>query len=346
MRNSLYVKDDDFLLSYMYGNFITLTNISKDNLDRIVKYRLEPLYISVHSFDKKIREYIFGNKKTMCALENLKFLDEKGIKTHIQIVLCPGINDGKYLEDTLLKLITGYNNILSIGIVPVGITKYNKNKNLKPCTGKNAAEVIDSVCNFKIQNNLSNKVNNIFLSDEFYITGGIKFPAYEYYKNFYQIRNGIGKSIHFLKQVNDFIKNKNSAKLVINNKKNNILIITSEYGKVIIDNALNAIYGEAENHSLKTGSFLKVLDIRNRFLGGNIKVTGLLGGRDIESNLIKEDLEIYDKILIPDIIFNMNNVTIDEYKREDIEKIGKNIKIIPEDGFSFIKEINNECIRA
>ncbi|MEA2016519.1 MAG: DUF512 domain-containing protein, partial [Actinomycetota bacterium] len=126
LRSTLYVKDDDFLLSYMYGNFITLTNIGKKDLERIVRYRLEPLFVSVHSLDREVREVVFGNKKNMKGIENLKFLDKNGIKTNIQIVLCPGINDGNNMRNTLLNLITGYRNIMSIGIVPVGITKYNR----------------------------------------------------------------------------------------------------------------------------------------------------------------------------------------------------------------------------
>ncbi len=326
----------------MYSNFITLTNVKKEDLDNIVKYRLEPLYISVHSVNENIREIIFGNKKTMCGLENLKFLDENGIKTNIQIVLCPDINDSGSLENTLFALIKNYKNILSIGIVPVGITKYNSNQNLEPYHKKGAIEVINDINNFKESYKSLKKTDIIYLSDEFYILAGISFPGYEYYKNFYQIENGIGKSIHFLKQIKDFLKNDYISSRIlggIKNYKREILLVTSEYGKIVIENALGIVLKKLGDRGKEIVSFLKILKVVNKFLGGNIKITGLLSGRDIISNLKKENMHMYGKILIPNSIFNEENLTIDNYKKQDFEKIDRNIKIIPEDGFSFIREI-------
>ena len=127
LRSSLYLKDDDYLESFKHGNFITLTNLNKKDIENIIKYNLSPLYISFHSVDEKVRNLLFGNKNHKKSLNILKILDENKIKTHIQIVLCPGINDGSNLLNTLNFLTCNFKNILSIGIVPVGITKYNKN---------------------------------------------------------------------------------------------------------------------------------------------------------------------------------------------------------------------------
>jgi len=344
LRPSLYIKDDDYLLSYMYGNFITLTNVRKEDLDKIVKYKLEPLYISIHSMDEKIREVIFGNKKTMCGLENFEFLDKKGIKTNIQIVLCPGINDGRDLDNTLFTLINNYKNILSIGIVPVGITKYNKNNILKSYNKESSIALINDINSFKKFYMSLKKTSIIYLSDEFYVLGGIKFPQYKYYKKFYQIENGVGKSTYFLKQIKDFIKNHNivnyiSSNMNKSNKYKYTLLITSEYGKVVIENAINIILEKLGSAGKRISSYLKILKVVNKFLGGNIKITGLLSGKDIELNLKREDMRVYDKILIPDSIFNKENLTIDNYTKQDLEKISKKIKIIPENGSSFIKEI-------
>ncbi|MBC8387924.1 MAG: DUF512 domain-containing protein [Actinobacteria bacterium] len=341
LRPTLYIKDDDYLQSFINGNFITLTNIKEKDLNKIIKYDLYPLHISLHSFDIKVRNKIFQNKNSISGIKNLKFLDNNGIKTNIQIVLIPGINDRKDLENTLTKLTRHFNNIISIGIVPVGITKYNKCSELKTYNKIGASEIINFTNNFNKKYNS----DNIFLSDEFYIIAEKKFPDYNYYKDFFQINNGVGKYINFLNQIFKFFqvkKEKISINLTDNNNnpyKKGILIVTSEYGKYIITETLKIIGKKEKDFSLLVNSYLKVISIKNDFFGGNIKVTGLLSGIDIISNLKKIKITKYSKIIIPDCIFNNDNLTIDNYRKHEIERISNRIKIIPEDGLSFIKEI-------
>jgi len=328
----------------MYGNFITLTNIGNKELDKIVKYRLEPLFISVHSLDKNTREILFGTKKSMNGIDNLKFLDENGIKTNIQIVLCPGINDGKDLYRTLLELASDYKNILSIGIVPVGITKYNNNRNLKSYSRESAKEVINGIKKFKKDYGSLKGINNIYLSDEFYVMGEVTFPPYRQYKNFYQIENGVGKSVYFLRQVSDIVKENHNLYCSIafknkNDKKNRILLVTSEYGRDIIKTAIKIIFEELGDCVERRFLDIDIMEVKNNFFGGNIKITGILSGGDIESSLKKRDAGKYLRVLIPDSIFNEDNLSIDNYEKNDFKKMGKNVKIIPEDGLSFIKEI-------
>jgi len=341
LRPTLYIKDDDYLQSFVNGNFITLTNIREKDLNKIIKYNLYPLHISLHSFDIKVRNKIFQNKNSISGIKNLKILDNNGIKTNIQIVLCPGINDGKDLEKTLIKLNKNFNNIISIGMVPVGITKYNKCSELKPYNKISASEIINFTNNFNKKYNS----DNIFLSDEFYIIAEKKFPDYNYYKDFFQINNGVGKYIKFLNQIFKFFQVK-KKKISINSIDNNndpfkkcILIITSEYGKYVITETLKIIGKKEKDFNLPANSNLKVIGIKNNFFGGNIKVTGLLSGIDIISNLDKIKITKYSKIIIPDCIFNNDNLTIDNYRKHEIERISNRIKIIPEDGLSFVKEI-------
>ncbi len=322
----------------MYGNFITLTNILNGDLNKIIKYRLEPLYISVHSLNENVRSKIFGNKKNINGVRNLKILDGNNIKSNVQIVLCPGINDGQDFTDTLTLLLKNFRNIISIGIVPVGITGFNKNDNLKSFTAKGALEIINTVNNFKKEYKKSKEADKIYLSDEFYILAGINFPRYKHYGNFYQIKNGIGKSAEFLRQVNIHLKYNNVPERL---KKNeiNILIVTSEYGKIAIGYALRNIVNNLKGTGKEIISNIKVLEIKNKFFSGNIKVTGLLTGRDIISGLNKEDMYRYEKVIIPDSIFNRDNFTIDNYSQKDIKNISCKIKIISEEGSSFIKEL-------
>jgi putative radical SAM enzyme (TIGR03279 family) len=336
LRPSLYIKDDDYALSYMYGNFVTLTNVYGDDLNKIIKYKLEPLNVSVHSMDSNIRSIIFDNKKSKKGTDNLKVLDRNGIDTNIQIVLCPGINDGKYLSDTLFLLLSEFDHIRSIGIVPVGLTKFNTDKRLKPCSSKFAQYTIGAVNQFKLKNKTLEAEEKIYLSDEFYILADTRLPAYSYYGDFCQIKNGIGKSTDFLKQVDDYIGYNNINHEIL---RKEVLVVTSEYGKIVLENALNLI-GENLN---KTGCgevlHINVLEIKNNFFGGNVKVTGLLTGRDIISQLRKEGMESYEKIIIPDSIFNDDDITIDGYSKNDFIGVSSKIKIISEEGSIFIKEL-------
>ena len=332
------MKDDDYMLSYMYGNFITLTNISRDDLNKIIKYHLDPLYVSVHSMDNAVRSLIFGSKKSRKGIDNLKILDYNGIETNIQIVLCPGINDGKELSHTLFILLNDFSNIRSIGIVPVGITKFNKDNNLNTCTGKDTSDVIRIIDEIKKTNRKSKEAERIYLSDEFYITAGMKFPAYEHYGDFYQIKNGIGKSTDFLKQVENYIRNNYITDAIYNK---NILIVTSEYGKAVIKNALEMIKINLSSMGRSKKLPIKILVIKNEFFGGNVKAAGLLTGSDIISQLKRENIGIYEKIILPDSIFNDNNLTLDNYSKINIKSVDRKVKIISEEGISFIKELTS-----
>lgn len=320
----------------MYGNFVTLTNISGDDLNKIIRYKLGPLNVSVHSIDSNVRSMIFGSKKSEKGIDNLKVIDRQGIETNIQIVLCPGINDGKYLIDTLYLLLTEYDHIRSIGIVPVGLSKFNTERGLKPCSHKYTEYIIRSINKFKIKYKSLKADGKIYLSDEFYILAGVEFPNHTHYGDFCQIKNGIGKSTDFLRQVEDYIECRGIGHDICHKK---ILVVTSEYGKIVIENALKLIRKKLTGTRCIDGLTIKVLEVKNDFFGGNIKVSGLLTGRDIISVLKKESLNLYEKMIIPDSIFNDDDLTIDDYSKEDLRSIDGRIKIISEEGNSFIKEL-------
>ncbi len=338
LRSTLYIKDDDYLQSYQHGNFITLTNLNSKDIEKIIRYRIEPLHISLHSFDEKIRNKLFGNTYNMRAIDNLINLDKNKIKTNIQIVLCPGINDGKDIRKTISRLISDFKNILSVGIVPVGITKYNKINDLVGFDKKSSLALINSIKNLKSDKKSYRNCKKIFLSDEFYILAGLDFPEYNSYGRFYQIQNGIGKSVDFLKQsVNWFEKSKTTGNHL---KRGNILIITSEYGEVVLKKSLNLVKDKLKSLENRYNvANVKIMAVKNDMLGGNVKVTGLLTGEDIIKSLRKENLEKFYKILIPECIFNSEGVTLDDISRNKMKSFNRKIKIIKEDGFSFIKEV-------
>jgi putative radical SAM enzyme (TIGR03279 family) len=339
LRKTLYIKDDDFIQSYSSGNFITLTNLKKNEIDKIIKFRLEPLHVSVHSFDIKIRNKIFGNSENQQAVGFLYDLDRNKIKTNIQIVLCPGLNDGNDLDNTLLRLINDFNYIQSIGIVPVGITKFNKKEELKPFNKKKSMELINQLEDFKNKYKKNKKIKKIFLSDEFYILANYPFPVYDSYGRFYQIQNGIGKSANFLVEIEKFLSKPKNEELFHYRTVDNILVVTSVYGKQVLCDAVKIIKEKFLNKGLVFRNKIELMAIKNEFLGGNVKITGLLSGVDIIFSLQRKNLKKYDKVLIPENIFNSEGFTLDNYKKKDIEKNDKKIKFICENGESFVKEV-------
>lgn len=359
LRKTLYVKDDDYIESYTNGNFITLTNLEIKDIQKIIKFKIEPLYISIHSFDKKIREILFNFKNSENNEKSLKFfkiLDDNRIRTNIQIVLCPGINDGIDLKNTLDILIKNYKNILSIGIVPVGITKFNKSNLLVPYDKVRSLELIKFIENFKKENKKNKNIKKIFLSDEFYILAGKSFPLYSSYGKFLQIQNGIGKVANFLNEVESELKKINISKelekinkidLTVGKCKNfkKYLIITSEYGfhpiKLAIDKVIK-LFNQFNISFLNNINFeknIEILPVKNNFFGGNVKVTALLTAVDIVNTLKKTKLNLYDKIFIPSCILNYDTLTLDGYKKDFFIKLSSNIKIIPEDGHSFVNNV-------
>ena len=323
----------------MHGNFVTLTNISERDIDKIIKYRLEPLYVSVHTLDPDLRNIIFRNKDHWKGLVNLKRLDDANIGTNIQIVLVSDLNDGKNLIDTLEGLLRDFKNIISIGIVPAGITKYNKQKTLKPFTLSMVNNTIEIVDKFNRDHYGPVGKKMVFLSDEFYIMSGLDLPLYESYGGFNQIENGIGKTTDFFYGIQNSTKGlmANINSFPANGQKS--LLVSSEYGTVVLKKALELILknSSSNNPFKKIVSSIEILTVYNSFLGGNVKVTGLLSGYDIISSLKKTDTSKYDNIFIPDSIFNIDGFSIDNLSRDNIMETCNNISLVDEGSESFIK---------
>ena len=338
LRPTLYIRDDDYLESYTKGNFITLTNISKKDLEKIIRFRIEPLHVSIHSFDISIRKIIFGNKENLSAIDIFYKLDENGIRTNIQIVLCPGINDGADLENTIKILTAHFKNVLSIGIVPVGITKYNKNTLLKAYNNNASSKLIDFIDDFKQKHIKNSYAKKVYISDEFYLIAKRDFPVFKEYGRFLQIQNGIGKSVDFLRDLKKEAIKKNLRPLSqVRNREDiehkRILIITSEYGIEVLKKAQSILKEFQEYQNIC--DYIDLIAVKNTFFGGNVKVTGLLAGNDIITKINLLDLKKYERILIPDIIFNKNGLTIDDLKMDDFKKVSENIFSVKDCGKAF-----------
>ncbi len=203
MRRALYFKDEDYRFSFLYGHYVTLTTLKKEELERIVEQKLSPLFISVHATEEKTRKLLLGIKREDHLLEKIDFLVAGGIELHAQIVLCPGINDGKIFDQTVNDLKKFYPGVKSIAIVPVGLTRHRDNLfSLRLHSKFELREMI--IYTNKFRNKLKKELGNsyIYLSDEFYIKAEENIPDADYYDDFYQIENGVGEFRHMIDEFN------------------------------------------------------------------------------------------------------------------------------------------------
>jgi len=314
LRDTLNMKDDDYRFSFLQGSYITLTNLSKSDFERIVKYNLSPINISVHTTDPELRKYMMKNPKASNILEDLDFLKNNGINFNTQLVLCPGINDEEKLNESIKDLSKFYPNILSLAVVPVGLTKY-KNDNLRTYSKEEAQRVIKQIK--KWQNTLKDKYNENFLyaSDEFYLLTNNKIPNYSHYNDFPQLENGVGLTRLFREEYKNI---KDSYLEILNNEdinKKSYTIITSVLGKKAIKPVIEDINQKQDNIKIE------IEVVKNKFFGESVTVTGLLTAEDIEKKLKKIDSE---NIILPGVILNDNNKFIDEVNIKEFKnKINK-----------------------
>jgi len=327
LRKSLYVKDEDYRASFLYGNYITLTNLKNEDYNRIKKLFLSPLYISVHATDTEVRNQLLGNYEAPPILIELKKLAKNKIRMHTQIVLCPGINDGDVLEKTILDLYKFYPYVSSIAVVPVGLTKYHKN-NLKPVTKSKAEEVINLVEAFQKRFKKKHGIAIVYLADEFYIKAQKNFPQSSIYDDFPQIENGVGMVPLFIKEA----KKINIPQFKI---KKRLVAFTGESFFPYLKQFIEKLQ--------KKDIPIDLIPIKNNLFGESVTVTGLLAGEDIIKGLAS-NVEKDDIVLIPDVIMkDTDNRFLDDLTPSDIEKIlqVKTVKIgtQPSDLIEFISTI-------
>lgn len=331
MRDSVYVKDDDYRLSLLYGNFITLTNMNDADINRIIEDRISPLYVSLHATNPSLRAMMLGRKKPDKTLKYLKALSDAEIEIHIQVVLCPGLNDGAELEKTIKDLAEGYDGVSSVGIVPVGLTAYREGLYpLRSFSKKEIIRLINRAGTWHKRFEKEKGVAWVYLADEFYIGGGRELPPAEHYGDFPQIENGIGLSRLFIDEVADGLKRRCKAK-----DKGKIGVVTGElFARILRD--------VSEDVRKTTGLSIDVIGIKNKFFGGKVNVTGLLIGSDIIKGVrkwIKNNSRL-DTLIVPDVVLNTDDVTLDDYSLEMMEdELGIKIKVANSTGNGFIEAI-------
>lgn len=324
MRKSLYVKDDDYRQSFMTGNFVTLTNVTDSDIDRIIRLNLSPLYVSVQAMDGEVRKKLLNNRFAGDIKEKLKKLTQNGIKIDTQIVLVPSLNDGAVLENSLNELYKLRPNLKSVAVVPCGITKYRQGLyKIADITSGYARCVIEQVRNF------NKKVGENFalLADEFYFKAGLEVESYEHYGDFSQIGNGVGGTREFL---NDF-----NLSLQKTSNKGSFLLVTGKSAGEFIDGCAKKACEYIKGITVKT------VAVENKFFGETVNCTGLLTAGDILFQ-ISNELDGVDYIVLPDVCLKqdedvfLDDITLLEFKN----KINKPIVITDGSGQSFFDALS------
>ncbi len=292
LRPSLYFKDDDLRLSFLTGNYVSLTNISDPELDRLIGYRLSPMNISVHATDPLLRTRMMRHAKAGDLLGRLRRIAASGIAVNAQIVLCPGLNDGEQLDRTINDLIDIGPSVLSIAVVPVGLTRYRQENGLyplRPLSAKDAADALAKIRSFQEKMLEARQTRLVYAADELYLKAGQPLPAAEEYEDFPQLENGVGMASLLVKGLADGLSDENrriaeplASAWPQNDQDNNppaaALIATGTLAAPLLEPFMPGL-------SAKGGLDVRVFPVINRFFGETVTVAGLLTGQDLSAQL-------------------------------------------------------------
>lgn len=282
MRESIYFKDDDSRLSFLHGNYITLTNLKREDIDRIIEMHISPVNISIHTTNPELRVKMMKNKRSGEVLEYIKVLADAGTKLRGQIVLCRGVNDGDELSRTLSDLTQYYPALDSVSVVPAGLTGYREGLYpLESFTPEECRQVISQVTAFgdECVKRFGERV--FYASDEFYVKGGLPLPEFDFWGEFTQIENGVGMISSFSHEFDVMLKTLNDEE---KNIYREVSVATGEASYGMMKELTDKLSTEVPNLSVK------LYKVKNGFFGGAVTVSGLLTGQDIVSSLKGEPL--------------------------------------------------------
>ena len=305
LRSALYIKDDDFRLSFLQGNFVTFTNIADNELERIIEQHISPLNMSLHASDHEVRRKLIGKFEAR-GLEVLDELLDEGIEIHAQIVLCPGLNDGKILEDTL-NYVKARPGITSLGIVPLGYTKFQKRFEGSYTDREAAQEIINLVEIFQKDSRNKDGITRYNLADEFYLWAHMDPPLAKLYDGYPQYYDGIGMYRSFIDDVLALKADKNS-------KLYSAFRLAKECGLQISFVSGTSFAPVLDKHLSDFG--LKSYGISNTFFGGNVDVAGLLVESDILDQL---PYRLYNELIcLPEVMFNFDGLTLEGMHKDEL----------------------------
>lgn len=327
MRESLYFKDDDERLSYLLGNYITLTNLTDEEAEKICRMRLSPVNVSVHTTDPDLRVKMLKNPHAGEALKYLAQFDQADIEMNFQLVLCPGVNDGKALEKSVNDLLA-YRNVCSVAVIPVGLTGHRKGLYpLRPFEKAEAEAVVDFTVSIaqKMFNERGNRI--IAAADEFYLIAQRPLPPPEFYEDYYQLENGVGMLTLLTDQ---FFGALEDTEPPVNAER--CLIVTGEAAYPTMTELVNAF-----NEKFLTRHAVRAA--KNNLFGGNVTVTGLLGGEDVANGA--GDVREFSTLLLCENMFkHQSDLFLDDISVRDLSNQLKiKIKVVHNDGAELVGQL-------
>jgi putative radical SAM enzyme (TIGR03279 family) len=356
MRRSLYLKDDDYRLSFLYGNFTTLTRFTEADLERVVTEQLGPLYVSIHATDPDLRARLLRNRRGATSLRWLSLLLDAGIEVHGQIVLCPGVNDGAALDDTLLGILDRFPRLASVGVVPLGVSAHNHEPDMRPHTRAEAERALDAVAAWQTRfvDALGRRL--VYASDELYLVAGRPFPPLAEYDGLPQHENGVGMARRFEAEMRaalagepidvpegsrgGFFASVDGApaagyraphtapeRVAVPQRDRSpartVALLTGEYGARVLEPLVPLLDGAGRG-------VVEVVPVPNRFFAGNIAVTGLLTGSDVDAVLASRPRG--ERYLLPDVVLS-NGRFLDGTTPESL---ARPVEVIETDGAALV----------
>src|SRR5829696_3622812 len=364
MRKSLSVKDDDYRLSFLYGNFTTLTRFTEADLERVITEQLSPLYVSIHATDPELRARLLRNRRGATSLRWLSALLDAGVEVHGQVVVCPGINDGDELDDTLLGVLDRFPGLASVGVVPLGVSDHTTEAEMRPHTRAEAERVVDIVEAWQTRYLAALGRRLVYASDEYYLLAQRPFPTLTDYDDLSQHENGIGMAAQFAEEVRAALAGDEAAEepgpvgtrtgffawvdgapatgyrasrlgadgasvqtpVRFRGVRSDTVILTGEYGAAVLQPL-------AQELAAAAGARVDVRPIPNRFFGGNIAVTGLLTGPDVARAL--DGIDPAARVLLPDVVLSNGRFLDDSTPAE----LPRAVEVVATDGASLVKAL-------
>ncbi|HXF49755.1 MAG TPA: DUF512 domain-containing protein [Verrucomicrobiae bacterium] len=310
LRRSLYIKDDDYRLSFLHGQFVTFTNLKQSDIDRIIEYHLSPLYVSVHTTNEVLRKEFLENPKAPDLMPLMEFFFSHGIVQHAQVVLCPDFNDGEELEKTIRDMAAHYPMVPTLAVVPVGLTQYRSH--LKPMRAVDAGyanRMIDYIEKRQKEFRAKWGVNFLYAADEWFTIANREVPSAEYYDGFPQLENGIGMIRNMLDDTEARFK-----LLPKQGQKKRYLVVTGRSAYPTLSKCAGRIRNWASRLEIE------VIGIENRFFGQSVGAAGLLIGEDMLAG-ISEAGRNFDAVLLPPYCVNLSGVFLDEMTPDELSEI-------------------------
>ncbi len=328
LRPSLYIKDDDYRLSFLHGNYLTLTNMGEAEFQRVIDQKLSPLFVSVHATDPALRGRMLGRKGPEPILPRLQMLADAKIQIHGQVVLCPGYNDGAQLEQTVRELAAlhpeargTYGGVLSVAVVPVGLTQFrDRLAALTTCSPDFSRSVVEASEAWRARFRKQIGTNFVFLSDEFYLAAGMEVPAARQYEGFPQLEDGVGMVRLFQDDVKK-VARKLPSRLPA---PRSATLVTGELAAPFL-NSLADTFNQVENLNVN------VCAVHNTFFEGNISIAGLLTGRDVAQALRTMGNAVGERVVLPSIMLRdpdrdifLDDMTLSEFEA----RVGREVHVV------------------